>query len=312
MMGNQPVNSANHQPAGNALSGELSRAAKGLAATLPVLRHLLVSDAPSLLNEVVVARVRGMLGDLAGQLYLGVRLPQAPASTGAEAEALAAIEARLTEHESLLGHLHALALESHLAERFEQRLTLDPVLSPLLQELIASDDQVVAELAMATLAAQTRFMQSQRRMELPLVELPADLLGAALACSDGLTHPNAGGHIAALTDQYDEGATRLGLLARLIIAMRRAVVAGLSFDRAGLALFASALSATSGQDRRLAVLACHEAHSATLALALRATGFDGAAIERQVMLISALSPGVSEAAALSIAEARGRLSGETG
>lgn len=312
MMGNHSANTANHRPAGDALSGELSRAAQGLAAALPVLRHLLVSNAPSLLNEVVVARVRGMLADLAGQLYCGARVPQPAATSGATAETMAAIEARLTAHEGLLGHLHALALESHLAERFEQRLTLDPVLSPLLQELIASDDPVVAELAMATLAAQSRFMQSQRRMELPLGELPADLLGIALSCGEGLAQPGADGAIAALTTSYDEGATRLGLLARLITAMRRAVVAALAFDRAGLALFASALAATSGQDRRAAVLACHEAHSATLALALRAAGLDGPAIERQVMLISAVSPGVREAAQLAVSDARGRLSGGAG
>lgn len=312
MMGNHPANTANHRPAGDALSGELARAAKGLAAALPVLRHLLVSDAPSLLNEVVVARVRGMLADLAGQIYLGARVPQPATSSGVAEEAIAAIEARLIEREDLLGHLHALALESHLAERFEQRLTLDPVLSPLLQELIASDDPEVAEIAMATLAAQTRFIQSQRRMELPLAELPADLLGAALSCGEGLMHPAASGKLAALADHYDEAATRLGLLARLMVAMRRAVVAGLAFDRAGLALFASALAAASGQDRRAALLACHEAHSAALALALRAAGFDWPAIERQVMLISAVSPGVAEAATLSVAEARGRLPGEAG
>lgn len=311
-MGTPTADLASHHAAGDALSGELARAAQGLASAIPVLRHLLVSEAPSLLGEVVVARVRGMLNDLAGQLYSGRRIAPSVPGSGPAAEAVAAIEARLIAEEALLAHLHALALESHLAERFEQRLSLDPVLSPLLQELIASDDPVVAELAMGVLAAQTRFMQSQRRMELPLSELPADLFALAMKCGQDLAHPGAGSALATCKDHYDEAATRSGLFVRLITAMRRAVIATLSFERAGLALFASGLAAASGQTRNAVVLACHEAHGATLALSLRAAGLDLAAVERQVMLISVLTPGVSEAAGLGVSDARARLAGMAG
>jgi hypothetical protein len=309
MMGTNPAEPLRQAPAGDALSGELSRAAQGQAAAIPVLRHLLMSEAPTLLNEVVVARVRGMVSDLAGQLCTGARLPAPAPASGPASEAMAAIEARLIADEALLGHLHALALESHLAERFEQRISLDPVLAPLLQELIASDDPVVAELAMGVLAAQTRFMQSQRRMELPLHELPADLLGQALKSAEGLTLAGAQAALARMSAAYDEAATRLALLARLIAAMRRAVVATLACDRAGLALFASGLAAETGQSRRECVLACHEAHGAALALMLRAAGLDTSGIERQVMLIGALSPGAREAALLPGNAARAKLSG---
>jgi hypothetical protein len=54
------------------------------------------------------------------------------------------------------------------------------VLSPLVQELVAAKEGDMAALAMTVLAAQARFMQHHRRMELPLGELPGDLFHKAL------------------------------------------------------------------------------------------------------------------------------------
>jgi len=283
---------------GHTLAHEVARSARTAKAALPVLRHLLASDGPALVNEAVVARVRGMLRDLAAQIIAGGRgtLAAGEGTTDAGVDTLAESLAR---NDALLAHVHALALEGQLAERFEQRLSLDPVLSPLLQELIASDDPLVAELAMTTLAAQARFLQSQRRMELPLHELPADLLRAAIGHGASADH--------AVLASYDESATRLALLARLVKAMRRAVVACLAFDRAGLALFAEGLAAQAGIARSHAVLACHEGQAARLALALRAADCDLAGIERQLMLISAPGPELREIAALTTQQARARL-----
>jgi hypothetical protein len=306
-MGKNSADHSAHSSSGHSLAAELARSHSAAVATLPVLRHLLASDGPSLVSEAVVARVRGMLRDLASQLYAGGR--GGLAVTPHAAPDVDALIARLGAHEALLAHIHTLALESQLAERFEQRLSLDPVLSPLVQELIASDDQAVAELAMNTLAAQTRFMQSQRRMELPLEELPADLFRAALQCGEGLGHKDSASALAALTAGYDEAATRLALLERLVVAMRRAVIACLAFDRAGLALFAQGLAALSGISRAEAIHACHEQQAPRLALGLRAAGFDLAGIERQMLLIATPGPWLSEIADITPQQARGRLSG---
>ncbi len=80
---------------------------------------------------------------------------------------------------------------------------------------------------------------------------------------------------------YDEAASRLGLLARLVAAMRRGVVAALALDHAGLALFATALAAHTRQPRAASVLACHEGQGARLALTLRSAGLSLPVIERQ-------------------------------
>ena len=170
---------------------------------------------------------------------------------------------------ALLAHCHALAAESLAAERLHQRHAIDPVLSPLLQELIASEDTAVSALAMAALAAQSRFVQGQRRMELPLGELPAELFHTLLATLPG--GPGRAGLVAA----YDEGASRLGLMARLVASLRRGVVAALALDHAGLAMFASALAVTTPTPRGAAVLACHEGQGMRFALLLRAAGLGG-------------------------------------
>jgi hypothetical protein len=288
---------------GLSLAQALAHSARAAGGALPVLRHLLASDGPSLVSEAVVARVRGMLRDLALQLIAGGGAPPGPADDAA-ARAVEALAERLGADDALLAHVHTLALESQLAERFAMRLSLDPVLSPLLQELIASDDPAVAELAMMVLAAEARFGQSQRRMALPLGELPADLFHAALqagAEAGGGTDP------AQLAASYDEAATRLGLTRRLVAAMRRAVVACLAFDRAGLALFAEGLAVLTGVPRAGVVLACHEGQAARLALMLRAAGLDRAGIERQLLLISAPGPELREIAELSAEAARARL-----
>lgn len=289
------------------LSAELARGERGARAVIPVLRHLLASQGTSLVNEAVVARVRGMLNDLALQLYMG-RRAQIPA-TGDASHALASLVDRLAGDEAFLAQIHNLALESHLSDRFAQKLSLDPVLSPLLQELIASDDDAVADIAMQTLAAQTRFMQGQRRMEFPLEELPAELFGAALSLADGLSHPDSAARLARLLSAYDEGATRLGLLKRLVAAMRNAAVACLAFDRAGLALFANGLAVLTGETRQQAILACSEQQSMRLVLALRAAGLDGPAIEKQLLLIGPSNPFLAAINEITPVQAKQHLAG---
>ncbi|MCM0001436.1 MAG: hypothetical protein NBV68_18855, partial [Erythrobacter sp.] len=201
---------------------------------------------------------------------------------GDDPAALDALAESLMGDETLLAHCHALATESLVADRLQQRHAIDPVLSPLLQELIAAEDPAVAALAMTTLAAQSRFVQSQRRMELPLGELPAELFHALLHRAQGRSGDTAG--FARLQAGYDEATSRLGLLARLVAGMRRGALAALALDHAGLALFASSLASETRSPRGEAVLACQEGQSVRLALLLRAAGLAVPAIERQLML----------------------------
>lgn len=283
MMGNVTMHLADDGTAEAILRDELARETRALGSVVPVLRHLLASDAQRLVSDAILARVRGMLADLAAQLLAAGagRDPGLRMTHTAEAGASEALAERLAADPALLAFCHGLAAESHLAERLHQQHGIDPVLSPLLQELIASDAPAVAELAMNALAAQSRFIQSQRRMELPLGELPAELFHAVVAGHAGRDA------LAALQTTYDEGASRLGLLARLVAAMRRGAVAALALDHAGAALFASALAALGEQPRENAVLACHEGQGVRLALGLRAAGLEPDAIERQFLLLDA-------------------------
>lgn len=261
------------------LADALTREARALSAVVPVLRHLLSCETPALLSDAILARVRGMIADLAAQLLSiaagrdpAMRLPETP-------EHLDPLIERLMADEALLAHCHALAAEGLIAERLQQRSALDPVLSPLLQELIAAEDPAVASLAMSVLATQSRFVQSQRRMELPLRELPAELFHRLVAgLPDGAVRTQ-------VQAAYDEATSRIGQLARLVAAMRRGAVAALVLDHAGLALFASALAEAARQPRAGVVLACHEGQGMRLALLLRAGGQGPAAIERQLGLV---------------------------
>ena len=256
----------------------LAREARALTAVVPVLRHLLGSEAQGLVSDAILARVRGMVQHCAAQL-LAAEAGDDPATglAAADPAALEALAETLIADSPILAHCHALAAEGLIAERLHQRVRLDPVLSPLLQELIAAEDPAVAALAMSTLAAQSRFMQGQRRMELPLGELPAELFHALAARTGGA----AAGRLGA---RYDEATSRIGLLARLVAAMRRGAVAALALDHAGLALFASALAVQTRCLRAEAVLACHEGQSLRLALLLRGAGLSLTGIERQLPL----------------------------
>ncbi|MEQ8412616.1 MAG: hypothetical protein RIC51_04490 [Erythrobacter sp.] len=279
------------------LKEELARGDRSLRGVAPVLAHMLETSGHSLLSDAIVARVRGMLEHLSRQLLAAERaevLGSTAHGEGDPPEAVDTLADRLGSDHVVLGHAYVLAMESHLAERLERRASLDPVLSPLLQELIASDQPAIAELAMATLAAQSRFVQSQRRMDMPLAELPAELFLSVMACWESVARGRGRGAVPKgaverLKRSYDEGASRVGLLSRLVSAMGNGALAALELEHAGLALFASALAAVSRQPRDNAVIACHESQAARLALAFRAAGLDAQAIERQFLL---LEPGI--------------------
>ena len=272
------------------LREELAQGDRVLGTVGPVLGHLLANRDNALFSDEIVSRVRGMISDLARQMLV------AQTEAGEAADPRVNVERdreqladALLANGGLIAHCHALAQEWQLTAQLETRSGIDPVLSPLLQALVASDDAPTASSAMATLAAQARYVQQQRRMELPLAELPADHFHEALATWVERVAPrDAPAAIEAATrlrDTYDESASRLGLLARLVHTMGAGALAALSIGHAGSAIFLSALASASGQDRALAVLATNDRQLARLALSLRAAGLKPQAIEEQVVYI---------------------------
>jgi hypothetical protein len=271
------------------LGDELARGDVAMESAGPVLRHLLANDDSSLFGDDIVSRVRGMIADMADQLLS--RQAQLAGVTEPEdyvAQRSDALSAMLIDNPAILSHLHALALEWQLTERLQARAAIDPVLSPLLQALIASKDPEVAATAMAMLAAQARFVQQQRRMELPLAELPGDLLHAALLTMRGCASEEDDRHAAraegSFREQFDESRSRLGLASRLVTAMGGGAMAALAVAHAGTAIFLAALGLASGQSRSSAVMATNERQLARFALSLRAAGLKPAAIEEQFAL----------------------------
>ncbi len=277
------------------LRQELAHAEALLGTIPPILRHLLANDDHSVFSDEIIARVRGMMEHLARQL-LDALTEAAGEGERLDHEGLAVttLVDGLVAHQAFLTHIHALALEWQLTERLQGRLALDPVLSPLLQTLIAAPDGETAGKAVALLAAQARFAQAQRRMEHPLSELPGDLFQVAVLAMHGF----AGAEQAepaeraerALRDRCEPARNRLGLLIQVIGRMGGDAVAALSAPHAGVALFVTALALAAGQDRDLTVLATNEGQVARLAVALRSAGLRPGQVEEQ---FAALHPDVS-------------------
>ena len=270
------------------LRDELAYGDAQIGTIAPILRHLLANDEHSVFSDEIIARVRGIMADIASQLLTELAIASGETEKRDHAgDAVAMLIESLLGHSGFLAHVHALALEWQLTERMQARLGLDPVLSPLLQALIASSEAAVASSAMALLASQARFATSQRRMQLPLSELPGDLLHAALLALRGQCSEDADGQAAATTAEqtirarFDESRSRLGLISRIVTGMGGGATAALALTHAGVGIFLSALALASGQDRDMAVLSTNEGQLARLALALRASGLKPQAIEEQ-------------------------------
>ena len=283
-MTDQTVESVEHL-----LRDELGRGDAMIATSRPILRHLLANDDHALFSDEMIARIRGMMNHVATQLLFaqaeaaGV-LDRAKYAAGRRDE----LAQSLFEDTDFLSHAHALTLEAQLAERLQARSGIDSVLSPLVQELAAAREMDMAALAMAVLAAQARFMQHHRRMELPLGELPGDLFHRALVLLRSQAEDAEDAAEEAerqLRERYEEGAGRLGLLTRLVMAMGQKAVRALAIDHAGLAIFSTALSMASSQERDIAVLSFADRQFARLALALRAAGLKQQAVEEQFLYL---------------------------
>ncbi len=259
------------------LRDELAAGDAAMATFVPILHHLLDNGENSVFSDEVVAGVRGMAGDVAAQLLDELAMLAGETGRGEhEGAEIDALTAAIVANPAFLGHIHALAIEWQITRRLHSRLAIDPVLSPLLQSLMASPDPGTSALAMKLMAAQARFCQSQRRMKLPLTELPGDLLHGVLQAMRTLAGADAGSQAeaaeTAIRSRFDESSSRLGLMSRLVAGLGGSAGAALAVGDAGAGIFLTALALASGQDRDLAVLATGEHHLARLALALRATG----------------------------------------
>lgn len=272
------------------LRAQLAQCDAMVGGLAPVLRHLLENNSNSLFSEEVIARVRGMLSDIARQLTKAcVQSPSCEEDDAASELIADRIAQALIGDSALISHLHALSVEWQLAGKLHEKGIVDAVLSPLLQALIASHDKEVAGTAMRALAAQARFMQNGRRMEYPLMELPGDLFHTAVATASRISAASdqkaAEAAEKSLRSRYDEADTRLGLIAQLVARMGSGAIAALSLAHAGVAICLTALAASTGQDRDLVVLSTHERLLTRFAVALRAAGLKTAAIEEQVLIL---------------------------
>lgn len=271
------------------LRTELAHADAMVGTIIPILRHLVTNDDSSVFSEEIVARSRSMIEDLARQLLVArAEALKSDKPHEVSRETIGTLAVLFAGDAALLAHIHSLAIEWQLTERIHARLALDPLLSPLLQALIASSDAPTAASAMNLLAAQARFAQTQRRMQLPMADLPAELLHAALvalrkqfgAGDEGVTLAER-----TICEQHDESRNRHGLMARLVLGMGGGAHAALSVEHAGVALFLTALSLANGQDRSLSVLATNEGQLARLALALSASGLKPQVVEEQFLAL---------------------------
>ncbi len=272
------------------LREQLARSDAMLEAIVPIMGHLLADEDNSLFSDEIVARVRGVLSHLARQLLTAHALTSGDEGPHDFVESrVVTLLGRLTEQPGLLLHAHALAVEWRTTERLEREQAIDPIVSPLMQAMIESNEAERASLAMQLLAAQVRFRQAQRRMELPLNELPGELLHAVLRIWRQYSDEELdGGGVETdreLRQDYIEGASRYGLLSRLVAEMAQGIRIALSPDHAGVAIFLSALASATGQAREITAITTHEGLSARLALTLRSAGLSPREVERTLLTV---------------------------
>ncbi len=292
-----------HNLAGSAaieqlLAAELQQSDQMLATSTPILRHLLSNTDNSMFNDEIVARVRGQFNHLAQQLVIAIAGAAGHADPQAWAhEASSGLAEALMVDDALLSHCHALAIEWQLIQRLQGRSAIDPVSSPLLQAMIAGDEEPVAPLAMRFVAAQVRFGQQAQRMELPVDSLSAELLHRLLQLAeqhvltgDTRNDIHVGEAFTAIRAAHDESASRLGLAARLIAGIGGGARAALSVEHAGASLFLTAVASFSNCDRAAVAMATSECQLPRLALILVASGLRPAEVDQQ---FSAIHPDIT-------------------
>ena len=287
----------------------LARSDATLWSAGPVLAHLLSVPDRTLLTDEIVASVRGMLGHLAEQLLqasLTAHFGEDNAGFAARhRDDLTEVLQRMPE---LLAHCHAMAVEWGLTRKLEAERGIDPVVSPILKQAAAMDDPACTGVAMRLISAQGRYVQSQRRMELPLGELPGDLLHSVLIAWRRFGADARWGSTEAadtlIRQAYDESATRLALSQRLVGVLGEDNADLLFIEESGAALFFSALARMSGQARALCVLASHDKQAVRMVLSLQAAGLGVSDAERAALQVQPDIVHLADVAEIGPAEAR--------
>ncbi len=257
---------------------ELERSDAAAETIVPILRHLVLGGPSTLFSDEIVAHVRGMVASVAAQCR-AMRDTNVVKPNTRNDEYLTNL---LLGCEQLVQFCHHLIIERKLAERLDACFGIDPVLTPMLQALIASDDSDTQSVAMRVLAAQARFLQHQKRMELSIAELSEQVFEDVLATLSREKDADTDkANIERLRGVFNDGQGRLTLLDRLIASLGKGARAALSIDHAGAALFLSALSCQARLDRGLAVLSTTDRQSGRLILALRACGLKSEEVTRQ-------------------------------
>ncbi len=256
-----------------------------LSSVAPILSHLVATPDNTLFNDQVVASIRARAAHVASQLLTaqGEAQPSGDVA-GFVAAAKDGLAAHLLRTPAFLVYCHALTIEAQLALSLEKRSGLDPVLPPFVQEAVAAGDAELASAAMAALTAQARFMQYHRRMALPVVELPANVLDAIIDNWHNFAGANARNALAQaemkLRATRDEVTARTVLMDRLLERHERPEAA-LSLSHAGVSMFACALANATSQLRDRTVLAMTEQQAARLAVSLRAAGLPEKGVAQQ-------------------------------
>ena len=267
-----------------ALCANLASDDRALAGVIPIVSHMLANQGQALIGDDVIARMRGAIDAIAHQLCVLTfdRKEHVDAS---------ALGAMLADSGGLVNHCYALAVEGVLTERLGVDQGVDPALPALLQELVASRDANICQLAMAQMASQACFVEWQQRGGSPLFELPIDLFDDVLDVWKKFALKQGDGFLvqkeSEMRAQYDEEATRLGLLDRLLSAVGASAEIVSEIETAGLALFISAIAKSTGQPRDLVALSCQQQQCLRLAIALKAAGRSTEAIMRQLAMLGA-------------------------
>ena len=281
-----PTNGKGGELAEQALRDQLARCDAAIATARPILRGLVANEDPALFSDAMIAGVRGMMFDLAAQL-LSAQAAAAEVRDHSNfltehQEGLAQALSRATD---LLAQAHVVVLEAQFAERLRARSGADPVLPPLMQQAAAGSDPELAELATAVLTAQSRFVKQVSEMKLPLRELPADLFDQALGIARQLGGTGMAEAERRLRAAHDEATSREDFLARFVSRAGEDGADVLSLERAGLAVFATALAAATRQPRAQVMIAFADTQLVRLALSLRAAGFTQQTMELHFQLI---------------------------
>jgi hypothetical protein len=155
---------------------------------------------------------------------------------------------------------------------------------------MASHDRELAELARRVFSAQSSFMHHTKRFQLPLGELPAELLDSGIEALTGLhaSQSRQGARERAaqsLRSVFREGRSRLALIARLLHEMGEAGSAALRLPHAGVGLFFSAMATLVGVERHMVALATSEDQYAHLTVMLDAAGLNVPQIREQLVTI---------------------------